>query len=663
MANQTIFGNGIKILNTAFELAQLASDPSGSNGMMYYNTVSNKIRQYANGAWLDIASGSVSLTGQTLNQNNIIVGNGSNVSAAVDTSATGDILVDSSGGANIKSGVIVNADVNASAAIAYSKLALSGSIVNTDVNASAAIAVTKLAAVTASRALASDGSGFITPSSVTATELGYLTGATSNIQAQITAATSTIQNFEWQPSVIDRIVTPPGSPTVGDRYLIDTTVGSPTGAWVGNGNSIAQWSGSVWLYTVPTAGTFVSVDAEADGLYLFGGSSWAKKYFEATTASTGLVKVGFDIRLDATSAGAGLGFSSGVLAVNVDDSTVEIATDTLRVKDAGITSAKLSAAVAGNGITGGAGSALSVNHDGEGLIFASTLLALELDGSTLSKSATGVKVAAGGITNTEVNASAAIALSKLAAVTASRALVSDGSGFVSASSVTSTELGYVAGVTSAIQTQLGSKADLQLSNLSGTTAVPVNLLPSTTATKDLGTSSVLWRDLYIGSIQHTAASQFEIRNQGTNSGIMLRADGTGNIDTNATAFRRSSNGTNFVEERYYDALTLAANTSAATEISSTLSFALASYDVAHIDYRVKEATTNSVRGGRLTIVTDGTNAYCSDSYTETAVVGNTSLNGIKFSVDVSSGNVRILFVDTHASNACTMRVDRKLFRV
>lgn len=45
----------------------------------------------------------------------------------------------------VLTGSIVNADVNASAAIAYSKLTLTGSIVNADVNASAAIAYTKLA--------------------------------------------------------------------------------------------------------------------------------------------------------------------------------------------------------------------------------------------------------------------------------------------------------------------------------------------------------------------------------------------------------------------------------------------------------------------------------------------------------------------------------------
>jgi hypothetical protein len=42
-------------------------------------------------------------------------------------------------------------------------------------------------------------------------------------------------------------------------------------------------------------------------------------------------------------------------------------------------------------------------------------------------------------------------------LTASRAIVSDGSGKVAVSSVTSTELGYLSGVTSAVQTQVDSK--------------------------------------------------------------------------------------------------------------------------------------------------------------------------------------------------------------
>ena len=53
---------------------------------------------------------------------------------------------------------------------------------------------------------------------------------------------------------------------------------------------------------------------------------------------------------------------------------------------------------------------------------------------------------------------AAIAFSKMANLTTSRALVSDGSGDVSVATTTSTEIGYVNGVTSAIQTQMDTKA-------------------------------------------------------------------------------------------------------------------------------------------------------------------------------------------------------------
>jgi len=141
----------------------------------------------------------------------ILVGVGG-VATASDTASQGDITA-SATGLNIKSDVIVNADINSAAAIAYSKLNLAGSIVNADVNASAgiaysklalsssivnadiasaaAIALSKLAALTASRALVSDGSGVISPSAVTSTELGYVSGVTSAIQTQFTGKQST----------------------------------------------------------------------------------------------------------------------------------------------------------------------------------------------------------------------------------------------------------------------------------------------------------------------------------------------------------------------------------------------------------------------------------------------------------------------------------------
>jgi len=100
-------------------------------------------------------------------------------------------------------------------------------------------------------------------------------------------------------------------------------------------------------------------------------------------------------------------------------------------------------------------------------------------------------IGTGVIVNADVNASAALAFSKMENLTASRALVSDGSGDVSVSAVTSTEVGYLDGVTSAIQTQLDAKASSSYvptaitvaDESSDTTCFP---LFTTAATGDLG---------------------------------------------------------------------------------------------------------------------------------------------------------------------------------
>ncbi len=92
-----------------------------------------------------------------------------------------------------------------------------------------------------------------------------------------------------------------------------------------------------------------------------------------------------------------------------------------------------------------------------------------------SSASTGIAHVASGtwsysnIVNADVDAAAAIDFSKMANLTVSRALVSDGSGDVSVATTTATEIGYVNGVTSAIQTQLNAKqaSDTQLTSLAG----------------------------------------------------------------------------------------------------------------------------------------------------------------------------------------------------
>lgn len=85
--------------------------------------------------------------------------------------------------ANIVDGTIVDADINASAAVARSKLA-SGTANRVAVNDASGV-LSDAAAITAARALISDANGIPTHSTVTSTELGYVSGVTSGIQGQI----------------------------------------------------------------------------------------------------------------------------------------------------------------------------------------------------------------------------------------------------------------------------------------------------------------------------------------------------------------------------------------------------------------------------------------------------------------------------------------------
>lgn len=68
---------------------------------------------------------------------------------------TTELAANSVTSAKIVDDTIVNADINSSAAIAYSKLALSNTIVNADINSSAAIDLNKLADTSTSAQVAS----------------------------------------------------------------------------------------------------------------------------------------------------------------------------------------------------------------------------------------------------------------------------------------------------------------------------------------------------------------------------------------------------------------------------------------------------------------------------------------------------------------------------
>lgn len=80
----------------------------------------------------------------------------------------------------------------------------SGVIVNSDINASAAIDVSKLAAQTATKVVITDSSGFVTTSSVTPTELTYLTNVEPLTSVTLTDNT-TVTAGSWTAATYNNI--------------------------------------------------------------------------------------------------------------------------------------------------------------------------------------------------------------------------------------------------------------------------------------------------------------------------------------------------------------------------------------------------------------------------------------------------------------------------
>ena len=173
---------------------------------------------------------------------------GSSGNLPVAQTLTGDVTVSDLGVTAIGAGKIVDAQINNSAAIAYTKLNLSGSITNADIYSSAAIATTKLAALSASIVPVTDVSGFLTNSSTTVTELGYVHGVTSSIQTQLNAkATSTLAS---------------GDIFVGNVSNVATAVAMSGDATLAN-------TGALTLATVnasPGSTTLSSITTNAKGL-------------------------------------------------------------------------------------------------------------------------------------------------------------------------------------------------------------------------------------------------------------------------------------------------------------------------------------------------------------------------------------------------------------
>jgi len=191
------------------------------------------------------------------------------------------------------------------------------------------------------------------------------------------------------------------------------------------------------------------------------------------------------------------------MAVNSVDSDqyVDGSIDTAHIADSNITVAKMAAnSVDSDQYVDGSIDTVHIGDD-------------QITSAKIPDSAiTSAKIADGAIVDADINASAAISLSKLENLTTARALVSDGSGDVSVSDVTSTEVGYLDGVSSAIQTQIDAKqaSDADLTAIAALAKTDGNLIVGNGSTWVAESGATARTSLGLGTISTQASDNVSL---------------------------------------------------------------------------------------------------------------------------------------------------------
>jgi len=146
---------------------------------------------------------------------------------------------------------------------------------------------------------------------------------------------------------------------------------------------------------ITVSGTIVSADVDGTTIVNTGGAGDKIGVADAGITAT---------QLAASVAGDGLAGGAGTaLSIDLDGATLTVATAGIKVSDAGITETQIasSALSATGGLTGGSGTTIGVNGYW-GVTVDANGVGVDIDGTTLALSAAGVKVADGGITATQL---------------------------------------------------------------------------------------------------------------------------------------------------------------------------------------------------------------------------------------------------------------------
>lgn len=253
---------------------------------------------------------------------------------------------------------------------------------------------------------------FTGPQSMGSNKITSLADGTAGSDAvnksQLDAAVSGLQDF--RKSVLDKdLLTPPVSPSTGDRYLIGQPTDTATGAWASNPGEIAEWDGSAWVFEdQPDEGTFVYVEDENQSYIFnnntFASGSWVVFTSTVISAGDGISLTGNVVAADLLASG-GIKFVSGELSVEpadfAGDGLVDDGSDNLAIDWATASSDDKAWKASDLVATAGAG---YIGADSSGLTYSSaaTVQAVlaNLDAAILASATPGVAytVGTGGVT-------------------------------------------------------------------------------------------------------------------------------------------------------------------------------------------------------------------------------------------------------------------------
>ena len=257
----TSTGSGANVLGTSPTIASPTITGTGTIAGTFTGNLTGNVTGSSGSTTGNAATATALATGRTFQLTGDVEASG------VTFDGTGNVSLTTV----IGTGAIVNADINSSAQIAYSKTNLTNSIVNADINASAAIEWTKIA-----------------PSStVSATELGYLDGVTSAIQTQIDSKLATATASSTYAPLASPALT--GTPTAPTATAGTNTTQVATTAFVGTAISNLVAGAPTTLDTLDEiAAAIADTGNFSDTVVLKSGSTMTGALAMGTNKITGL---------------------------------------------------------------------------------------------------------------------------------------------------------------------------------------------------------------------------------------------------------------------------------------------------------------------------------------------------------------------------------------